>query len=59
MKYVIKYEKKRKDLVKEFLEERIEENRKLFFDYELYLIKENINTMKKIYILGVVNFNKV
>lgn len=55
----VKYEKEKKDLVKEFLEKRIEENKKLFRDYELDLIKENINTMKKIYILGGVNFNKI
>ena len=59
MKYVVKNEKKKKDLIKEFLEKRIEENKKLFSEYELNLIKENINTIKKIYILGGINFNKI
>ena len=44
---------KKKDLLKKFLEKRIEENKDLFSLQELKIIKQNPNLMKKIYILGL------
>ena len=44
---------KKKDLLKKFLEKRIEENKNLFSHEELEIIKQNPNLIKKIYILGI------
>ena len=44
---------KKKDLLKKFLEKRIEENKNLFSHQELEIIKQNPNLIKKIYILGI------
>lgn len=44
---------KKKDLLKKFLEKRIEENKNLFSHQELEIIKQNNNLIKKIYILGI------
>lgn len=44
---------KKKDLLKNFLEKRIEENKNLFSHQELEIIKQNPNLIKKIYILGI------
>lgn len=44
---------KKKDLLKKFLERRIEENKNLFSHQELEIIKQNPNLIKKIYILGI------
>ena len=44
---------KKKDLLKNFLEKRIEENKNLFSHEELEIIKQNPNLIKKIYILGI------
>ena len=44
---------KKKDLLKKFLEKRIEENKNLFSHKELEIIKQNPNLIKKIYILGI------
>ena len=44
---------KKKDLLKNFLEKRIEENKNLFSHQELEIIKQNPNLIKKIHILGI------
>ena len=44
---------KEKDLLKKFLEKRIEENRNLFSIEELEIINKNPTLIKKIYILGI------
>ena len=44
---------KKKDLLKRFLEKRIEENKNLFSHQELEIIKQNPTLIKKIYILGI------
>ena len=43
----------KEDSIKSFLEKIIEENKDLFTEFELTLITENINFIKKIYILGL------
>ena len=48
---------KKKDLLKKFLEKRIEENKNLFSHQELEIIKQNPNLIKKIYILGIKDTN--
>ncbi len=48
---------KKKDLLKNFLEKRIEENKNLFSYEELKIIKQNPNLIKKIYILGIKDTN--
>ena len=48
---------KKKDLLKKFLEKRIEENKNLFSQEELEIIKQNPNLIKKIYILGIKDTN--
>ncbi len=48
---------KKKDLLKKFLEKRIEENKNLFSHEELEIIKQNPNLIKKIYILGIKDTN--
>ena len=48
---------KKKDLLKKFLEKRIEENKNLFSHQELEIIKQNNNLIKKIYILGIKDTN--
>lgn len=50
---------KKKDLLKKFLEKRIEENKELFSLQELKIIKQNPNLMKKIYILGLNDMNEL
>lgn len=44
---------RKKDILKKFLEKRIKDNKKLFTNKELEIIKENFNIVKKIYILGI------
>ncbi len=44
---------RKKDILRKFLEKRIKDNKKLFTDKELKIIKENFNIIKKIYILGI------
>lgn len=44
---------RKKDILRKFLEKRIKDNKKLFTDKELEIIKENFNIIKKIYILGI------
>lgn len=48
---------KKKDLLKNFLEKRIEENKNLFSHEELEIIKQKPNLIKKIYILGIKDTN--
>lgn len=55
MKQAILNEVKKEDRIRKFLEQRIQDNRELFTEYELKLIKDNISVMKKIYILGLVD----
>ena len=45
--------------MKEWIKERIEENKELFSIKELELINNNIDTMEKIYFLAIVNIYKV
>lgn len=55
MKQVLSNEVKKEDEIRKFLEQRIEDNRDLFTEYELKLIKDNITVIKKIYILGLLD----
>ena len=50
---------KRQDILKNFLQKRIQENKKLFTQEELELIEKNIKTIKKIYILGLKDLNDI
>lgn len=43
------------DIIKIFLRERIKENKKLFTNEELTFINDNIDLIKKIYIIGLLN----
>ncbi len=52
-------ELEKKDLLKKFLEKRIEENKNLFPFEELEIIKKNPTLIKKIYILGIKDINNV
>ena len=50
---------KRQDILKNFLQKRIQENKKLFTQEELELIEKNIKTIKKIYILVLKDLNDI
>ena len=50
---------KSQDILKKFLQKRIQENKKLFTQEELELIEKNIKTIKKIYILGLKDLNDI
>lgn len=50
---------KRQDKLKIFLQKRIQKNKKLFTQKELKLIRNNIDTFKKIYILGLKDLNDI
>ncbi len=41
--------------VEQIVKERIEENKKLFNEKELKIINNNVNIIKKIYILGILD----
>ena len=41
--------------INNFIKERIEENKSLFIEEEIQLLKNNQECMKKIYILGFIN----
>ena len=49
----------KKDILKNFLQKRISENKKLFSTKELEIIEKNINIFKKIYILGLKDLNDI
>lgn len=43
--------------IEEFIQERIEENKELFTEEELKIVKENFVLIRKIYELGLMNGN--
>lgn len=45
--------------VEKIVKERIKENEKLFIGEELQIINNNANIMKKVYILGLLDVNKL
>lgn len=50
------------DIVKELIENILLENKELFSDNEMRVIKENFNVSKKLYLLGLKNgldFSKI
>ena len=49
----------KEDMLKNFLQKRISENKKLFSTKELEIIEKNINIFKKIYILGLKDLNDI
>ena len=53
MKDVVLDEVKKENDLQKFIMKRIEENKKLFKEDEIYFIKNNITIIKKIYILGI------
>lgn len=56
MKDVVLNEVKKEDKnLEDFIREVIEENRKLFKKYELEKMNENMELVKKIYLLGFIN----
>ena len=50
---------KKENMLKNFLQKRISENKKLFSTKELEIIEKNINIFKKIYILGLKDLNDI
>lgn len=44
-------------IIEKVLKERIEENKKLFSKEELILLNNNVNIVKKIYLLGTIDIN--
>ena len=49
----------KEDMIKNFLQKRISENKKLFSKKELEIIEKNISIFKKIYILGLSDLNDI
>ena len=49
----------KEDKIKNFLQKRISENKKLFSKKELEIIEKNISIFKKIYILGLSDLNDI
>ena len=49
----------KEDMLKNFLQKRISENKKLFSKKELEIIEKNISIFKKIYILGLSDLNDI
>ena len=47
------------DIVEEILKEIVEENKALFLEEELKLIKNNVKMVKKIYLLGLINAREI
>lgn len=45
--------------IEKFILERIEENKELFTQKEMEIIKSNKIIIKKIYLLGAINFNEI
>lgn len=54
-------EKENVEIIEEILKERIEENEELFSGEELKIIKDNVNIIEKIYLIGILdnNFNAI
>lgn len=42
-----------------FIEERIKQNKELFTNKEISIINQNKEIVKKIYMLGAINFNNI
>ena len=47
--------KNEKDIVREICKERIKDNKELFLNEELIFIQDNLTTIKKIYMLGLID----
>ncbi len=47
------------NIVEEIVRERIKENRTLFNNEEYNILEENINLVKKMYILGFINARSI
>ena len=47
--------KENEEIIEKILKERIEENEELFNKKELSLLNNNIKTIKKIYLMGLIN----
>lgn len=47
-----------KENVVEIVKQRIKDNEKLFTEEELQIINNNVNIIKKVYILGLLDINK-
>lgn len=47
--------KKENEIIEEILKERIKENENLFNEEEIVLLNNNIKSIKKIYLLGLIN----
>lgn len=45
--------------IEKIVEERIEENQKLFNEEELKIIKNNVNIIKKVYLIGLLNGRQI
>lgn len=51
--------KENEEIIEKVLRERIEENKELFNKKELNLFNDNIKSIKKIYLLGLINGRQV
>ena len=49
--------KEDEEIMEDILKERIEENKELFSKEELTLLNNNVNIIKKIYLLGAIDIN--
>lgn len=47
-----------KENVVEIVKQKIKDNEKLFTEEELQIINNNVNIIKKVYILGLLDINK-
>ena len=50
---------KKENVVEKIVKERIKENEKLFSKKELKFINNNVNIIKKIYLIGLINGNEI
>ena len=50
---------KEKNNLEKFIVERVEENKNLFTEEEMEIIKNNTILIKKIYLLGGINLRKI
>lgn len=48
-----------KKIVEEIVKERVKENQELFTEEEIKYIKKNIKTIKKIYLIGLINGRQI
>lgn len=51
--------KENEEIIEEILRERIEENKELFNKKEINLFNDNIKSIKKIYLLGLINGKQI